>query len=186
MTDMKEILRLLRAAKESELEVINQLIVREESGCDKCKGERDTKKADSDKPAERSYDDMTAAELYKLCCQRGLSGKCKSRKKADLIAVLDSGAADKKNTEEKSKSGRKKKETDNLQKQEDDGEDWGEEEENEINYESMTAKQLYEECVNRGIEVEKRKKSSDYIKLLKADDAGSDADSDDDENWEFD
>lgn len=189
MTDMKEILRLLRAAKESELEVINQLIEREESECDKCEEKSDTKKADRDESAEKSYDDMTAAELYKLCCQRGLSGKCKSRKKADLIAVLNGGAADEKNTEEKSKRGRKKKEPDKMQEQEDDGEDWGEDEDETMDYDSMTAKQLYEECVKRGIEAEKRKKPADYIKLLKADDdqsGESDSDGDDDEDWEFD
>lgn len=193
MTDMKEILRLLKAAKESELEVIKQLIEREESEYDNSKDEKSkhvTKDSDSDNAAEKSYDDMTVAELYKLCCQRGLSGKCKSRKRDDLIAILNGDTADDKKTKRTSKKGgakKDKKEPENAQESE--YEDWGEDENETMDYDSMTAKQLYEECVKRGIEAEKRKKPADYIKLLKVDDdhsGESDSDGDDDEDWEFD
>lgn len=173
-----DLLKLLKSAKEAELEVINQLIEEntDKSGSqaakeDTPKGKKESSKVKASKEKEEddseSYDDMTAAELYKLCCSRGLSGKCKSRKKSSLIEVL--------------------KEADN-QSDDSDEEDWGDDEEEDegLDYDNMTAKELYTECVKRGIKTKARLKPSDYIKLLKADDEGDDTDQDDDEeDWEI-
>ena len=80
---------------------------------------------------EVDYESMTGKALYALCCERGLSSKCKKRDKASLIAVLK--AADGENTSA------------------DDDEDWGDEEEETDPYEGKKAKDLYLMCKKRGI-----------------------------------
>ena len=152
------------------------------------------KEQDSD-----SYESMTSKELYKLCCERGISSKCKSRSKAALIELLeayDNGEFDeekeeketKKETKEKaSKKGTKK--TKEPEPEED--EDWGDEDEEEEEvdpYEGKTAKELYKMCMDRGIKTKPKQSADAYVKLLKKADEEEpeeeDEDEDDDE-WEI-
>ena len=116
---------------------------------------------------EVDYESMTGKALYALCCERGLSSKCKKRDKASLIAVLK--AADGENTSA------------------DDDEDWDEEEEEETDpYEGKKAKDLYMMCKKRGIKCKTGMAADAYVKLLKkadAEEAETD-DEDDDDEWE--
>ena len=116
---------------------------------------------------EVDYESMTGKALYALCCERGLSSKCKKRDKASLIAVLK--AADGENTST------------------DDDEDWDEEEEEETDpYEGKKAKDLYLMCKKRGIKCKTGMAADAYVKLLKkadAEEAEADEEDDDDE-WE--
>lgn len=173
--ELSDVLRLMKAAKESELEAIEQLMKMYSSGEDA--GEKKTE--ESKISGSEDYESMSAAELYKLCCQKGLSGKCKDRKRATLIALL-SGEEKPEKEDTKAGKGRKPKKGDAKQEKKeagDPGDDWGEEEEK--GYDGMTAQELYKECVSRGIECEKRKKSANYIKLLKEDDAKNEDSGDD-------
>lgn len=181
MTDRTEILKLLKMAKESELEAIEQLMKLEAGGEKVEKPKKAAAKEEAGEDKDMSYDNMSAAELYKLCCTRGLSGKLKGRKKSEMIAVLN-GAV----TEEKPKKaeGKEAKKSDTSDTSDED--DWGEEEEEKPDYSKMTAKQLYDECVRRGIEVEKRKKAAEYIKVLEEYDSGSgNSDDEEEEDWEM-
>lgn len=116
---------------------------------------------------EVDYESMTGKALYALCCERGLSSKCKKRDKNSLIAVLK--AADGENTSA------------------DDDEDWDEEEEEETDpYEGKKAKDLYLMCKKRGIKCKTGMAADAYVKLLKkadAEEAEADEEDDDDE-WE--
>ena len=116
---------------------------------------------------EVDYESMTGKALYALCCERGLSSKCKKRDKASLIAVLK--AADGESTSA------------------DDDEDWGDEEEEETDpYEGKKAKDLYLMCKKRGIKCKTGMAADAYVKLLKkadAEEAETDEEDDDDE-WE--
>lgn len=60
-----------------------------------------------------------------------------------------------------------------------DDEDWGEDEETETDYESMSAKELYNLCKERGISVKPRLPKDEYIDLL----TDYDFDNEDDEDW---
>ena len=117
---------------------------------------------------EVDYESMTGKALYALCCERGLSSKCKKRDKASLIAVLK--AADGENTSA------------------DDDEDWDEEEEEETDpYEGKKAKDLYLMCKKRGIKCKTGMAADAYVKLLKkadAEEAETDEEEDDDDEWE--
>lgn len=88
---------------------------------------------------------MTSTALYKLCCERGISSKCKKRDKKTLIAVL--------------------KENDAAQDAEDD---WEDEEEQETDpYAGKTAKELYKMCKDRGLTAVPKKSADVYAKILK-------------------
>lgn len=116
---------------------------------------------------EVDYESMTGKALYALCCERGLSSKCKKRDKASLIAVLK--AADGENTSA------------------DDDEDWDEEEEETDPYEGKKAKDLYLMCKKRGIKCKTGMAADAYVKLLKkadAEEAEADEEEDDDDEWE--
>lgn len=182
---MLELLKLLKAAKESELEVITQLYEKElekndekpeirkpinkgkvKPGVDKNQADE----TDEDFDSVTGYDSMTAKDLYELCCQRGISGKAaKNRKKENLIRIL------KENDAENSAA-----EVDG------DGDDW--EDEPEMDYTAMTPKELYKECKSRGIEAKTGKKAEVYIKLLeKYDTEHEDEDQDEEcgDDWEI-
>lgn len=64
---------------------------------------------------------------------------------------------------------------------EENEEDWGEEEHETKDYESMSAKELYSECKERGIDCKSKKSKEYYIDLLEQDDEESDSDGWDDE-----
>lgn len=118
------------------------------------------------------YNSMKSTDLYKLCCERGISSKCKKRDKASLIAVLkanDDGGAD--------------------EPEETEDDEWDEEPEVEKDpYEGKTAKQLYDMCKDRGIAAKPKQKADAYVKLLKeadAQDEEPEEDEDDDDEWEI-
>lgn len=72
------------------------------------------------------------------------------------------------------KNGKKKK------KREEEPEDDDDDEDEESEYEQMSPKELYLECVERGITVKKKQKAEYYINLLEKDDAKKS----DDDDWE--
>ena len=144
----------------------------EKKGRKKAESAKEEPEADVDEEEdfdgnEVDYESMTGKALYALCCERGLSSKCKKRDKASLIAVLK--AADGENTSA------------------DDDEDWDEEEEEETDpYEGKKAKDLYLMCKKRGIKCKTGMAADAYVKLLKkadAEEAETDEEDDDDE-WE--
>lgn len=125
------------------------------------------KKAKADEAEEESeddYDNMTSKDLYKLCCDRGISSKCKKRDKATLISVLRENDGAEPETEE----------DDSLYDEED-----------ENPYAGKTARELYKMCCNRGIKAKTKQSADAYVKLLeKADEAEVEEDEDDDD-WEI-
>lgn len=70
----------------------------------------------------------------------------------------------------------------------DEGVDFGDDEEEETDYGSMSAKELYKLCKQRKLDVEPKKKEKYYINALKeADEAEDDwSDSDEEDDWEED
>ena len=142
---------------------------------------------------EDDYSSMTAVELYKMCCKRGLSGKCKSRKKDALIAVLEKADAGEDEAEEKpvkktAKKAASKKKAEPVE--EDDEDDWGDDEEEEEKdpYAGKSAMELFKMCKERGIKAKPKMKADAYVKLLKAADEepeGEEAEDDDEDDWEI-
>lgn len=135
------------------------------------KTEPKTKKEEEDEgEEEEDYESMKAADLYKLCCKRGLSSKCKERNKPYLIKVL------------KGEVGSEEPEP------EDEEDDWGDEpEEDKDPYAGKSAKELFKMCQDRGIKTKPKQKADAYAKLLKkADEAESEEEqADDDDDWDI-
>lgn len=151
--------------------------------------EEETKETETEDD-ELDYTDMTGANLYKLCCARGISSKCKSRKKDALIELLekfDRGELD----EEEPKKETKKASKGKAKKAEpvlpDD--DWDTEDEEEKDpYDGKTAMELFKMCKERGIKAKTKMKADAYVKLLKAADVESEAEEaedDEDDDWEI-
>ena len=156
--------------------------------------EDETKEAESE-AEDFDYTDMTAANLYKMCCARGISSKCKSRKKDALIELLekfDRGELDEE--EEQKKETKKSKATSKKQAKkaepvEDEDDDWdtGDDEESDP-YEGKTARELFNMCTERGIKAKPKQKADAYVKLLKKADEESEAEEagdDEDDDWEI-
>lgn len=134
------------------------------------KGSQKATKAKAEKADELDREDfekMKATDLYKLCCERGLSGKCKSRSKAALIAVLmgeepEESVAD---------------------------DDWEEPEEETPSdpYAGKNARELFNMCKERGIKVKPKMSADTYVKALKKADAEaeSEPEEEDDDEWEI-
>lgn len=135
---------------------------------------KETKKKASkkDETAEGDYESMNNTDLYQLCCERGVSGKLKSRKKSELVRVLKESDAGK---------------YDSVEDTDDDWED--DEEETTTNpYDGKSAKELFNMCKERGIKVKTKQKADEYIKLLIEDDeaeAEVEEDEDEDDDWEI-
>ena len=147
---------------------------------------------------ESSYESMTSKDLYALCCERGISSLCKSRKKDALIELLekyDAGEIEKtkggkKKAEKSSKKAEPKKEEKSSKKaeSEDDWDNWDDDEDESNPYEGKTAKELFKMCTDRGIKTKPRQSADAYVKLLqKADEAEveTEDEDDDDEDWEI-
>lgn len=145
--------------------------------CEKAESEKKTtkktEKKEERKDSPASYEDMNTKELYKLCCDRGISSKVKSRKKVDLIEALE------------------KYDNGDFNEDAEENDDWDEEEEQEKEvdqYEGKTAKELYKMCVDRGIKAKTKQEAEAYVKLLKKDDEEQEKasqDVDDEDDWEF-
>lgn len=146
--------------------------------------------SESQEGEKKSYDDMKSAELYALCCERGISSQCENRKKDTLVALLKEndkkGVAKEAAAPEKKKDAKTSKEADGW----DDDDDWGEDQEEKDPYIGKDAKELYRMCVTRGLVVEKRKDAKVYADALKADDKkekaseAADEEDEDDDAWE--
>lgn len=115
---------------------------------------------------EIDYSEMTAKELYNLCDDRGIEAEPKMRAKyyIDLLKEADEEASDAS-----------------------DDDDWDDDEEEQVDYEDMTAKELFNLCKERDIKAEPKKPEKYYIKLLQEADQASedweDSEDEDDEEW---
>lgn len=157
--------------------------------------EEETKEAETEAEEEDfDYTDMTAANLYKMCCARGISSKCKSRKKDALIELLekfDRGELDEEETKKETKKAKatSKKQAKKEEEPVDEDDDWDTEDEEEKDpYEGKTAMELFKMCKERGIKAKTKMRADAYVKLLKAADAESEAEeveNDEDDDWEI-
>lgn len=162
--------------------------------------EEETKEAETEAEEEDfDYTDMTAANLYKMCCARGISSKCKSRKKDALIELLEKFDRGELDEEEPKKETKKAKATSKKQakkeepvEDEDDDLDTeseaeeAEDEEETDPYEGKTAMELFKMCKERGIKAKTKMKADAYVKLLKATDAESEEEEEEEEDdWEI-
>jgi hypothetical protein len=147
----------------------------------------ETKKASAKKAKEEpdesveDYESMSAKDLYALCCKRGISSMCKSRKKDALIELLeklDNGEIEPAKKKATAKA-EPKKATKPANKEEPEE---AEDEEESDPYAGKPAKELYKMCVDRGIKTQPKQKPEKYAELLKKADAeAKEADS---EDWE--
>lgn len=155
--------------------------------------EEETKEIETEvEDDELDYTDMTGANLYKLCCARGISSKCKSRKKDALIELLekfDRGELDEEESKKEAKKASKGKAKKAEPVVEEDEDDWDTEDDEEKDpYEGKTAKELFNMCTERGIKTKPKQKADAYVKLLKKADAESEAEEaedDEDDDWEI-
>lgn len=155
--------------------------------------EEETKESETEEE-DFDYTDMTAANLYKMCCARGISSKCKSRKKDALIELLekfDRGELDEEEPKKETKKAKatSKKSAKKAEPVEEEDDDWETEDEEESGpYEGKTAKELFNMCTERGIKTKPKQKADAYVKLLKKADAESEAEEaedDEDDDWEI-
>ena len=110
------------------------------------------------------YDSMSANEIWKLMCERGLDKTVKSKKKGDRIAALREYDKNGGNTDSDS-----------------------EDVEPENAYEGKSAMELFKECKARKIKVAPKKPAKFYADLLIKDDAAkaeaAEAESEEDDDW---
>lgn len=166
----------------------------------------ETKKASVKKTKEETdesgddYESMSAKDLYALCCKRGISSMCKSRKKDALIELLeklDNGEIEpaKKKATAKAEPKKATKSAKKEEPEEAEDDDWGDEDEEESDpYAGKPAKELYKMCVDRGIKTQPKQKPEKYAELLKKADAEAkeadsedweDEEAEDDDEWEI-
>lgn len=110
------------------------------------------------------YDSMTASEIWKLMCERGLDKIVKSKKKSDRIAALREYDKNGGNTDSDSKDV-----------------------ESENPYEGKSAMELFKECKARKIKAVPKKPAKYYVDLLVKDDAAkakaAEVESEEDDDW---
>lgn len=185
-----ELLKAIIEGKRAELEQLEAMLAgsrgkEEKAAAKPAKTEKATKSAVT-KADAGEYGNMKSTELYKECCRRGISSKCTSRSKEFLINVLleDDGVKPAKAEKAAKPAAAKSEPT-----ADDWGDDWGVEEKEKSPYEGKTARELYDLCRERGLNVEKRQDAGVYAKVLEEDDKGNipAPDSDDDgEDWNID
>lgn len=112
------------------------------------------------------YDSMSASEIWKLMCERGLDKIVKSKKKSDRIAALREYDKNSGNTD----SDFKDVESENI----------------ENPYEGKSAMELFKECKARKIKAEPKKPAKYYVDLLVKDDAAKAkaTEAESDEDWD--
>lgn len=157
-------------------------------------------KAEPEEEESSDYESMSAKDLYALCCKRGISSMCKSRKKEALIELLeklDNGEIEpaKKKTTAKAEPKKATKPAKKEEPEEAEDEDWDDEDEEESDpYAGKPAKELYKMCVDRGIKTQPKQKPEKYAELLKKADAEAkeadsedweDEEAEDDDEWEI-
>lgn len=159
---------------------------------DKAKEQKD--EWSDDEEEEITYESMTAKDLYALCCKRGISSLCKSRKKDELIKLLeklDNGEIEPSKGKGKAKEEKKttsKKDVKKEEPVEEEDDDWGEDDEEETDpYVGKSAMELFKMCKERGLKVKPKQKPDVYADMLKADDAKGEEDTEeeDDDDWEI-
>lgn len=181
--------------EEPELDVPQEEEVPKKGKAKKQDAEEQEDEWSDDEEEESTYESMTAKDLYALCCKRGISSLCKSRKKDELIKLLeklDNGEIEPAKGKGKAKEEKKvtsKKAAKKAEPVEDEEEDWGEDDEEETTdpYAGKTAMELFKMCKERGLKVEPRQKPDVYADMLKADDAKEEEDTEeeDDDDWEI-
>lgn len=124
--------------------------------------EDDEDEEDADEATD-DYEAINGSKLYEMCKERGILSKCKTKKKADLIAALREDDA-------------------NGGSDSDDEVDEVEEDAEAGKYDGMSAQELFKECKKRGLKPEMKKPVKYYIELLEADDNRDEAD--EEEDWE--
>lgn len=180
--------------KEMETEEPEMEIPQEEEAPKKVKAKKQDAEVQEDEwsddeEEESTYESMTAKDLYALCCKRGISSMCKSRKKDELIKLLeklDNGEIEPSKGKGKAKGEKKTVKKEEPVEEEDD--DWGEDDEEETNpYVGKTAMELFKMCKERGLKVKPKQKPDVYADMLKADDAKGEEDTEeeDDDDWEI-
>ena len=172
----------------------------EKSETKKASAKKASAKKAKEEPDEsvEDYESMSAKDLYALCCKRGISSMCKSRKKDALIELLeklDNGEIElaKKKATAKAKPKKATKPAKKEEPDEAEDEDWDDEDEEESDpYAGKPAKELYKMCIDRGIKTQPKQKPEKYAELLKKADAeAKEADSEDwedeedDDEWEI-
>lgn len=149
---------------------------------------------EEEEDTETTYESMTGKDLYALCCKRGISSLCKSRKKEDLIDLLeklDNGEIEPSKGKAKAepKKATAKKPAKKAEPVEEDEEDWEDEEEEDTDpYAGKSAMELFKMCQKRGIKTKPKQKADAYVKLLKkADEAEAEEEDteDDEDEWEI-
>lgn len=131
-----------------------------EGGSDVEEDEDTDGESETDEQGDEDLASMSAKQLYALCTKKGIKAKKYGVNKKYYLDLLQGGA-------------------DEDESEEDDGAD--EQEEND--YESMNAPDLFKLCKSRGIKAEPKKKAAEYIKLLKAADAAS-AEEEEEDDWD--
>uniref|UniRef100_A0AAU8AYN2 Rho termination factor N-terminal domain-containing protein n=1 Tax=Dulem virus 36 TaxID=3145754 RepID=A0AAU8AYN2_9CAUD len=179
------------------IEVLKTLIdALEENETQPEKKQEEKPKAKKPEPVD-DYDTMTATQLYKECCKRGISSQCTSRKKdflADLLRKLDNGEIEpskgRKGAGAKSSAKPETKKPEPVAEEEEDSDDWSDEEEDEATdpYAGKSARELFSLCKERGIKVAPRKDAEFYATKLKEEDNKADEpeEEDDDDEWSID
>lgn len=178
----------------------------EEVETEEAQEEKPAKKASAKKAKEEpdesveDYESMSAKDLYALCCKRGISSMCKSRKKdalVELLEKLDNGEIEpaKKKATAKAEPKKATKPAKKEEPEEAEDEDWDDEDEEESDpYAGKPAKELYKMCVDRGIKTQPKQKPEKYAELLKKADAEAkeadsedweDEEAEDDDEWEI-
>lgn len=161
------------------------------------KSETKKVKEEPDESGE-DYESMSAKDLYALCCKRGISSMCKSRKKdalVDLLEKLDNGEIEPAKKKAKAEPKKATKPAKKEEPEEAEDEDWDDEDEEESDpYAGKPAKELYKMCVDRGIKTQQKQKPEKYAELLKKADAEAkeadgedweDEEAEDDDEWEI-
>ena len=179
--------------KEMETEEPEMEIPQEEEAPKKGKAKEQEDEWSDDEEEESTYESMTAKDLYALCCKRGISSLCKSRKKDELIKLLeklDNGEIEPSKGKGKAKEEKKttsKKVVKKEEPVEEEDDDWGEDEEETDPYVGKSAMELFKMCKERGLKVKPKQKPDVYADMLKADDAKGEEDTEeeDDDDWEI-
>lgn len=145
-------------------------------------------KAEPEEEVSPDYESMGAKDLYALCCKRGISSMCKSRKKEALIELLeklDNGEIEpaKKKATAKAEPKKATKSAKKEEPEEAEDDEWDDEEEETDPYAGKSAKELYKMCVDRGIKTQPKQKPEKYAELLKKADAEA-AEESDGEDWD--
>lgn len=180
--------------KDMETEEPELDVPQEEEAPKKGKAKEQKDEWSDDEEKESTYESMTAKDLYALCCKRGISSLCKSRKKDELIKLLeklDNGEIEPSKGKGKAKEEKKtisKKDVKKEEPVEEEDDDWGEDDEEETDpYVGKSAMELFKMCKERGLKVKPKQKPDVYADMLKADDAKGEEDTEeeDDDDWEI-